>query len=549
MNKIFYVLILTLFSLPAWSVIHKLGSYDTPGFAKYVKVLDNIAYAADRESGLQIIDVSNPQNPQLLGSYDTPANTSYVDVVDTLAYLTDTVSGLLILNVADPTNPHLLSTFSTGYPLFLTVVQDKAYVGTSTGLYIVDVSNPQNPILQNHYDESHTIYAVDIVDDIAYITCEVHGLMIVNISDPLNPQLMGSYDDDADSFIQVEVRDSLAFINATNAGIILIDVSNQTNPQLVSVLNIDSDFSFTISDNKLYTSTIDCYDISNPLEPLFVSCYIGNGYAFSSNVIGSTLYAAAYDEGLEIIDFSAPENELLVGYLHDCSVYSIELKDNLIYAMGSHVFKVIDVTLPENPLLLSTCSSTLFMVSFTLKDSLAYLACAGGISILDISDPLNPHEVAVYNMFDNTQYANSIAFEGNIAYVADHNGLTILDTTDSLNPIEIGSYHHGTSSYVQVRGTTVFLTNSNSTLEILDVSNPQNIQLLSSINLQSYPYSFEICNNAIYVAEGSSGMEVINIINTLAPVFVETILPHPSSSIQACYVKKQSFVHFRFELE
>jgi hypothetical protein len=48
------------------------GSYDTPGKAFGVYVLGDFAYVADGNSGLQIIDVSNPQSPTLRGTYDTP---------------------------------------------------------------------------------------------------------------------------------------------------------------------------------------------------------------------------------------------------------------------------------------------------------------------------------------------------------------------------------------------------------------------------------------------------------------------------------------------
>ena len=66
-----------------------VGSYDTPIYAYSVIVSNNIAYEADGYSGLQIIDVSNPQNPALLGSYDTPGYASSVFVSNNIAYIAD----------------------------------------------------------------------------------------------------------------------------------------------------------------------------------------------------------------------------------------------------------------------------------------------------------------------------------------------------------------------------------------------------------------------------------------------------------------------------
>ena len=49
-------------SLPAL-----VGSYDTSGYALGVTVSGTLAYVADGDSGLQIIDVSNPAAPALRG--------------------------------------------------------------------------------------------------------------------------------------------------------------------------------------------------------------------------------------------------------------------------------------------------------------------------------------------------------------------------------------------------------------------------------------------------------------------------------------------------
>ncbi len=49
-----------------------LGSVDTPGFARDVAVSGAVAYVAAEFTGLQVIDVSDPQNPAILGSVATP---------------------------------------------------------------------------------------------------------------------------------------------------------------------------------------------------------------------------------------------------------------------------------------------------------------------------------------------------------------------------------------------------------------------------------------------------------------------------------------------
>src|SRR5687767_7737414 len=45
----------------------RVGGYDTSGQALGVAVSGNFAYVADWDAGLQVIDVSNPANPQRVG--------------------------------------------------------------------------------------------------------------------------------------------------------------------------------------------------------------------------------------------------------------------------------------------------------------------------------------------------------------------------------------------------------------------------------------------------------------------------------------------------
>ena len=49
-----------------------IGSVNTPNEAKGVEVIGNKAYVADSESGLQVVDISNPTNPKIIGSVNTP---------------------------------------------------------------------------------------------------------------------------------------------------------------------------------------------------------------------------------------------------------------------------------------------------------------------------------------------------------------------------------------------------------------------------------------------------------------------------------------------
>ncbi|MEO0112951.1 MAG: hypothetical protein ABIK80_03215, partial [candidate division WOR-3 bacterium] len=54
------------------------------------------AYVADEDSGLRIIDISDPQNPQEVGYYDTPGEARGVYVSGSYVYIADCSVGLQI---------------------------------------------------------------------------------------------------------------------------------------------------------------------------------------------------------------------------------------------------------------------------------------------------------------------------------------------------------------------------------------------------------------------------------------------------------------------
>ena len=78
----------------------RVGGYDTAGHAYGVAVAGNYAYVADADAGLQVIDISNPANPQRVGGYDTAGTAYGVAVAGNYAYVADSDAGLQILSLA-----------------------------------------------------------------------------------------------------------------------------------------------------------------------------------------------------------------------------------------------------------------------------------------------------------------------------------------------------------------------------------------------------------------------------------------------------------------
>ncbi len=75
-----------------------IGSYDTPYRAYDVEIVGNLAYIADGNSGIQVIDISNPSAPTFKEWYGTPGHGYGVKIVGDLVYVADGSAGLSIFD-------------------------------------------------------------------------------------------------------------------------------------------------------------------------------------------------------------------------------------------------------------------------------------------------------------------------------------------------------------------------------------------------------------------------------------------------------------------
>ncbi len=313
MKKLVVFLIVVIIILPLSAVYHKIGDYDTPGSVSSVFVTNNIAYIAEEDWGLHIIDVSNPQNPALLGSYDTPGNAQSVCVSNNIAYVADGGSGLQIIDVSNPQNPTLLGSYDTPYWACSVFVSNNiAYVADGEwGLQIIDVSNPQNPAFLGSYDTPGYARSVTVSNNIAYVADSGTGLQIIDVSNPQNPALLGSYNTPGSAF-SIPVSNNIAYVAVGSYGLKIIDVSNPAAPVLLntilprptSVINkcIISDNLLIISDTKW--NELSFYHINNPAAPEFVCRYCWNLSTDDMVMQNGYLYTCNGCYGLYILDMN-----------------------------------------------------------------------------------------------------------------------------------------------------------------------------------------------------------------------------------------------------
>ncbi|MBE0410476.1 MAG: hypothetical protein IBX69_12165 [Anaerolineales bacterium] len=82
-----------------------ISVYDLVGYVDDVKVVGKHAYIVGNGSGLQIVDISNPERPSIVGICDLPGKPIRLAVAGNYAYVAAYDAGMRVVDISDPAVP------------------------------------------------------------------------------------------------------------------------------------------------------------------------------------------------------------------------------------------------------------------------------------------------------------------------------------------------------------------------------------------------------------------------------------------------------------
>lgn len=333
----------------------------------YVDTLGNEYALVGTQEGLDIIDVTNPNNPQF--RFHVPGPNSIWREVRTYgkyAYVTtEGGGGLRIVNLS-----YLPDS-----------IQSRTWTGNNA------INGQLNTIHALHIDNGYIyLYGSNLANG---------GAIIASLADPWNPNYVGQYNINYihDGIVR---NDTLWGSHIYQGYFSAIDVSNKANPIVVQTQNTPTNYTHNTwkSDDDQYLFTTDensnsfltCYDVHDvqniremdriQITPgsgsIVHNTYIKNDYAFTS----------WYTDGVVITDVSRPKNMINVGH-YDTSPFS---GDGFHGAWGVYAY------LPSGNILVSDIEQGMFVLTPTINRA-CYLEGIVTDSICNI--PLNNVSVQI----------------------------------------------------------------------------------------------------------------------------------------------------------
>ncbi len=289
-----------------------------------VAIEGTTAYLASGVAGLEMLDVSDPENPRLLSTFapDFVEPAIRVLVADGIAYLSTAGSGLLIIDVSDPSAPALLGEFGREEEYYFTAMAlkgDTLYLADVGNLFLLDLSDPRRPTLLGGLEESDFISDprdMAIWENLVLIADGVLGLTVIDVSQPERPRVLGQVEDFAEG---VAASGGFVYLTDHDLGFYVLDLSDPRIPVEKGKFDLE-DFAFGLAMKDGLTvvanglgglQVLDVADPSNP-RPLSQVADLP-GYALDVALEGDEAYVALQDGGLAIVDLSDPARPSLLG--------------------------------------------------------------------------------------------------------------------------------------------------------------------------------------------------------------------------------------------
>ncbi len=439
-------------------------------------------------------------------------------------------SGLVILDISDPSNPDSVS--SLYMPSGCSAVEksgDYVFLACgSSGVTVVDVTNPSTPIVNNNILTLSYSSGLLIVDSILYSHQSGSGtasIELINISDPLNLSRIGTYPSPA---YDIYVRDTLVFA-AKQYGLLILNVADPSNPDSIGFTNENLSWGYAISVSDNFAYVVDysahgivVYDITNPTSPAFIdSMYIGN---YTRDIYTNDTIAIIASDHTKFMNISDPSNITEISHLSYNYSEHITAGNGMCYLSGtSSDMQIVDFSDVSSPIILSHYPDVHgFSYGIFANDTLAYLpSFTGGFQIIDVSDIYYPQLLG--NLPPNAGWFREVIVENDIAYAVGYGGLSVIDVSDPNNPDMLSFLATDYDAInIFISDSLAFIAHRHGSdpadIIIVNIADPNNPDSIGSIHTPSYACNINVIDSLAYVADFDNGLYIFDISDLSNPI-------------------------------
>ncbi|NHJ85709.1 MAG: hypothetical protein FK734_09625 [Asgard group archaeon] len=434
--------------------------------------------------------------------------------------------GATYIDVGNPSNPIVLGNYYNGGTIYDAVIQSNyGYIGGTTGLEAGGVSDYGDIESLGSYYDGNTVLDIEVIGfNALYVAEGSAGLKVFNMKDNrtnFNVVAADTYGVSEIVSIKADPQNNLCFLAAGNDGVVVLDIIRPFSPQYITTLKngITDSRSMDFSARILYVADgnngIKVYNYSSLTAFNYVTrVSISSGYAqfIKWDVNYKLFLSTGVGGGLSLYNITNLTSitkrwtqTYTPGAAFDIAIYS-----TTVYLANYFDLKIINMFNSSNPVIYSNLIFAGEPSAVSLEGTKGILASGqSGLSIMDITDPINPILISEYVNLGTSIY--DIELKGNYIYCATSNGLLVLSIATVTNPVVTGQLALGRARAIEIVGSTAYLGIDGVGFVSVNIANPASPSLLKSLATAGLVTEIAIQSNYAYISVNTAGFQVVDI--------------------------------------
>lgn len=381
---------------------------------------------------------------------------------------------------------------------------------------VLKLSRAQVPVLKT-ISTGGTSYGIEILGNYLFLADGSSGLKIYDISFPSDPQLAGIYPaQPGEVFYSVRIKENIAYCG-TSDRVVLIDISDPRNPLFDSQWNLLTgearDLLFYGGHLLVAAGSEGLWVMGEKNIPLYDT-------AVSLAIYGSTLYVADTQGDVKVIDMSVPSNPLfLMTVSVPGSALSLEAIDGMLFVgTDNGVLYKFNIKDPEKPVFVSSLNLSSQINALQFSGRFLYAGTAQGAFVIDVSQPIEMRTITSLVSGNINEYVPY----GNYAFVSGNNLVSILH--DNIRTPRIVNSSAGiVAGKPAVEGYRVVLPLQADGVRIMDIRDIENPVLYPGYTGCNPAMAVALKGNFAISACGSQGMKILDISDPTNPILLSTL--------------------------